>query len=165
MVSADRERVPVPHDGDDLHIRTSDLQTGGEGQGPSMGGMECVEIQVDRHAGRAADARHQGDIVILQAQPVDRADQCSHGNADAAAGTPDGGEFLILAEFLEGLAALEPVLRRHLTLARVQAVGFSQDIVHACASIASRIIWGVIISPFARVTRLTFFRPTIRSTS
>jgi hypothetical protein len=71
---------------------------------------------------------------------VDGADQGTHDDANAAAGTPDGGEFLILAKFLKGLAALEPILGGQLAFSRIQPVSISKDIVHVYASIASRII-------------------------
>ncbi len=112
VVPADRQGVAVAHDGDHFHVGSGDLQTGGKGQGAAVGGVQGVEVHVDGHARRAADAGHQGHIVVLQTEVVDGADQCAHHHADAAAGAPDGGELLVLAQLLQGLAALEPVRLR-----------------------------------------------------
>ncbi len=165
MVATDCQGISIAHDGDHLQVRAGDLEPGGKRQGAAMGGVQGVEIQINGHAGGAADAGDQGHIVIFQTQVVDGADEGAHDHADAAAGTPDGGEFLVLAQFLEGFAAFEPVGLRNQGLVLFQGVGFEDMFIHGYASIASRTIWGVTISPLARTTRLTFLRPTMRSTS
>jgi hypothetical protein len=124
VVAADGQRIPITHDGNDFHIRTGNLQAGGEGQGSAMRGMQGIEVQVDRHARRAADAGHQGHLIVIQTQVVNRPDERTHDNTKSAAGTPDGGEFLVLAQLLQGFTALEPVLRGQLAFIRFKPVGF-----------------------------------------
>ena len=109
VIAADGQGVAIAHDGNDLHVGTGDLQAGGKGQGTPMGGMEGVEIHVDRHAGRTADAGDQRHVVIIQTEVVDGANESAHDHADAAARAPDGGKFFVLAQFLEGLAEFEPI--------------------------------------------------------
>ncbi len=78
-------------------VGTGNFQPGGECQGAPVRGVQGVEIHVDGHAGRAADAGHQGHFIFFQAKVINGADEGAHDNTDPASGTPDGWEFLVLA--------------------------------------------------------------------
>jgi hypothetical protein len=63
-----------------------------------VGGVHGVEIQVNRHATRAADAGHYGNFIFFQAYAIHGPDQGSHDDPDPAAAAPHVGKFLGVPE-------------------------------------------------------------------
>ena len=89
VVAAYRRAVAVARHHDDLELRPRELDARGEGEGPAVGRMQGVEVEVADGAGGAADPRHDADLVLVQAELLDRADESPGHGAVAAAGAPD----------------------------------------------------------------------------
>ena len=49
MVAADSGGIAVAHDGDDRQPWLCQLDSGGKGQGPAVGRVQSVEIDIGRH--------------------------------------------------------------------------------------------------------------------
>jgi len=94
VVAADGEGVAVAADHDHMEVRPGDLDSGGEGQRPSVRGVEGVEIHVANRAGGTADAGYERDLVLVQAQPLHGAEDRFEDDPVAAAGAPDVGDVL-----------------------------------------------------------------------
>jgi hypothetical protein len=98
VITSDGGGVAVAHDHNDLEPGVGQLDTGGEGQGPAMRGVERIEIHVHAHTPGAADPRHQDNVVFAKPGAVDGPDQRPQDNAVAAPRTPDMGELLLVAQ-------------------------------------------------------------------
>jgi len=75
VVAADREGVAVSHEDDHVHVRSHQLDAGGEGQGPTMRGVQGVGVQVDGNPAGAPDAGDDRDVVLLEPQSHQRASE------------------------------------------------------------------------------------------
>jgi len=89
VVPADCGAVAVARDDDDLESRASELDARGKRDGAAMRGMERIEVEVADRAAGTADARHHDNIVLIEAELVDRADERTRHRTVAAAGAPN----------------------------------------------------------------------------
>ena len=98
VVAADGGAVAVTGEDDDVQLGIGHLDARGKGDGPAMGGVDGVEVQIARRAGGAADAGDDDDVVPVKigVRVVDQLVQSHrhvpHDDAVAAAGAPDVGQ-------------------------------------------------------------------------
>ena len=85
MVAADGEAVAVAGDHHHVQIGPRQGEPSGVGEGPAVGDVERVGVDVGRKPAGAADAGHHGELVLIYAQLVDSPEQRPEGNAVAAA--------------------------------------------------------------------------------
>jgi len=65
VVPADRRRVAVAADHEDVLVGLRHLDPGGEAERPPVGGVQRVEVHVAGEARGAPDPGHEGDVVLL----------------------------------------------------------------------------------------------------
>ncbi len=75
VVAADGGGVAVAHDHNDLELGIGQLDAGGEGEGPTMGGVQGIEIHINGHPPGAADAGDQDNVILKEAAAVNGSDQ------------------------------------------------------------------------------------------
>ena len=92
VVAANGKEVAVAGKHDNLQLRVGHFDAGGKGDGPAMGGVEAVELDVARTPGRTTDPRDHGELVVGQAGGLDGAEAGGKDRADAAARAPDVGD-------------------------------------------------------------------------
>ena len=68
-----------------------------KGQRPPVGGVQGVEIHIDRCPAGTADAGDKGNIVLCQANAVNSPQHTVENDAVAATGAPDMGKFFVMA--------------------------------------------------------------------
>jgi hypothetical protein len=100
MVAADGQGIAITHDNDDPHLRSDHLEASGKGQGSPVGGVHGVEIHVDGHPPRAADAGDHSHFVFVQSQAVYGPDDGMHDNADATSSAPNIRKLFLVTEVI-----------------------------------------------------------------
>ncbi len=93
MVPADGGAVAVAAHDDNRHFRFGHFDAGGKSGGATMGGMKGAHVDVAGKTAGAADTGNDGGIVLFQTAGIHGPDQALHGDAVAAAGAPDVGQF------------------------------------------------------------------------
>ena len=92
VVAADGRAVAVAHGHQHLQAGVGHLDAGGGGQRPAVGAVVPVKVQIVVEIARAADAGGDHHVVLRDAQVLHRPDHGADHRADAAPGTPDGGQ-------------------------------------------------------------------------
>ncbi len=92
VVAPDGQAVPVPGDHDHLQVRPGQLQPRGESQGPAVGHVQGIGVNIGGQPARAADAGDHRQPVLADAQLVHRPQQRAQRDAVPAAGTEKVGK-------------------------------------------------------------------------
>jgi len=93
VVPADRRRVAVAADHQDVLVRLRHLQAGGERERAAMRRVEGVEVHVAGEARGATDPGHHGDVVTVELQCVDDAQDRLEDDPVGAPRAPDVRQF------------------------------------------------------------------------
>ncbi len=75
MIAADRQAIAVAGDDDDGQVGTGEFQPGGEGERPAVRGVVGVGVDIGADAARTADAGNDRELVLVEAQLMDRPQQ------------------------------------------------------------------------------------------
>ena len=92
VIAADGEEVPVAAEDRYRQVRPDQGQAGGEGDGPSMGGVVGVHVQITGHPARTADSGNHGRLIHLQAGHLQPVDVGVQDHPQPAARAPDVGD-------------------------------------------------------------------------
>ena len=170
VVSADGGDVTVTGDDDDLQMGVGQLDSRGERDGPSVGRVDCVEVEIAGRPGRTADARNYDRVAPRQPQVLDCLGHVTHDDAVSASRAPDLGQMLrphVLENQIRDLSGPGfhiSLVYHHRSLPTVYAHEAS-----ACGSSsksAAVISFGVIAFPLYLPRKSTLQRPpTTRWTS
>lgn len=101
MVAADGRGVAVAHGHEDVELGAGQLQARGEAEGAAVQGVHGVEVHVAGDAGGAADAGHEADLLLRDAEVVDGVEQAVEDDAVSAARAPDVGEEALADKILD----------------------------------------------------------------
>ena len=135
MIAADRETVAVAGDDHDMEIGTRQREAGGIGERPAVRDVEGVGVDIGRQPPGAADAGDDRELVLVEAEVVDRPQQRPQRDAVPAAGTEEVRHHL-LAEIVADVEIGGGVDEHHAPL--------------ASAAARAAISAGVIASPLKR---------------
>jgi hypothetical protein len=92
VVPADRGGVAVAADHEDMFVGLCHLDPGGEAERPPVRGVQRVEVDVAGETRGAPDPGHEGDVVPVELQGVDDAQERLEHDAVGATRAPDVGE-------------------------------------------------------------------------
>ncbi len=67
VIAADSDEIAVAAKDHHLELRVGQLEPGGEGDSPPVGGMKGIQLDIASHSPRAADARNDSHLVQIQA--------------------------------------------------------------------------------------------------
>ena len=92
VIAADGKEVPVPAEDRDRQVRPHQGQAGGEGDGPAVGGVVGVQVQITGHPARTADSGNHGRLIHLQAGHLQPVDVGMQDHPQSATRAPDVGD-------------------------------------------------------------------------
>ena len=72
MVAADGERVAVATEDEDVEVGPAQRNAAGEGQGATVNEVRAVRLHEVGEAAGTADARHSGDLLVMQFALLDQ---------------------------------------------------------------------------------------------
>src|SRR5208282_2536815 len=101
MVASDSREVAIAGIDDDVQLRISQLQAGGEGNGASVRGVERIELHIARDASGTANARDQSQRSEVDLRVDQSASERVDRRADAASRAPDVWHALAAQELLD----------------------------------------------------------------
>src|ERR1019366_9399448 len=157
VVAADGEQVAIAGVDHHLQLRVGELESGGEGDGAPVGGVEAVQVGVSGDATRAADTGDDGDLVQVQLGALQRPGEAVHRGADAAGRAP------YVRHAVHAEEGLYRIGRGHRRVQRAIDNGFTH---RAASRMAFRMTSGLCTVPPACGTEMTLARPAVwRSTS
>ena len=91
VIAADGEQIAVAAEDHDVQLGIAQLQPGGKGNGPAMGGVKRVELDIPGGPARTADARYHAGFLQIDAAGLHGRQAGGKGGADAASRAPDMG--------------------------------------------------------------------------
>jgi hypothetical protein len=89
VISPDGTQVSITAIDHNFQPRIRQLESGCEGDGPTMGCVERIKIQVSCYSPGATDTGYNGDFVKVQAACLQRMSEAIYGGSYAASRTPD----------------------------------------------------------------------------
>ena len=120
MIAADRQTIAVAGDDDDMQIGTRQRQAGRIGERPAVRDMEGVGVDIGRQPPGAADAGDDRELVLVDAEIVDRPQQRAQRDAMAATGAEEVRHHL-RAEIIADVEVGGGVDEHHASLASAAA--------------------------------------------
>ena len=103
VVAADGEEVAVTAEDHHIQFGIGELHARGEGNGPAVGGVVGIELDIAGSAARAADPRHHDGLFQIDAASLHGHQTRGKSRADAAPGTPDVRHTLGAKETIKGV--------------------------------------------------------------
>jgi hypothetical protein len=99
VIATDREQVTVSAVNHHIHIGIRKPESGCEGNGAAVSGMERVKVQVTCDASGAADAAHDAELAEVCLGVKQSTSEAVYRSANAASWTPDVGHAVCTEKF------------------------------------------------------------------
>ena len=77
VIATNCQAVTIASDDYDLQVRTSQFQAGRKGQGPAVGNMESVGVNISAEPPGAANSANEGQLVLRNPEFIDSPEQRS----------------------------------------------------------------------------------------
>ena len=123
MVPPDAGSVTVPGEHDNMQVGIGGLDPGGEGEGPTMGGVQTVGIDVAGDPRGAADPGSKGHPVHVDPQLLDGPEGVVDGIPVAASVAEDGGEHTLSDVFFPEFLSVDHACHAYPSSIRNSSVG------------------------------------------
>jgi hypothetical protein len=100
MVPSDCHRVAITHDYNHFQAGLCKFYSRGKGEGPAMGRMKGIEVDIDRKPSRTSDPGDENHFIFVIADPIDGPDKGPQHDPDPASGTPDMRKLFVMPQIL-----------------------------------------------------------------
>ena len=98
MIASDRHGISIAHDHNHLQIGLGQFHPCGKGQGPTMGRVKGIKIDIHGKPSRASNPGDEDNVILLVTDSINRTDQSAQHDSDSASRTPDMGKLLVVTE-------------------------------------------------------------------
>src|SRR5450631_1887069 len=107
VIAADGSQIPIAGVNDDLQFWIGQFEASGKGNGPAVGGVKGIDVQIAGYAAGAADARDHRHLIEIDARLGQGAGKAIDRRTDAARGTPNVRDALLAQEWHHRIARLD----------------------------------------------------------